>query len=233
MFKKIILWDLDGTLIQNNQFGADKHAASVEQVTGKPTRRNSNSRGKTDRQLICELLETHCTPAKIEDINDSLEILDTLTTQELTNRTLMSTKNAFNAIRSTRKIGWENSILTGNTPHRARIKLVSAGLWNELSESNGFFGHLHTTRVELVQYAVESIGKTSQAHIVIVGDTPLDIESAHTCGVPVVAVSTGTSSYLNLQTHFPDLLIQDLDIGLQALLEFLETFSFIPRSTPA
>jgi phosphoglycolate phosphatase len=225
--KKIVLWDLDGTLIQINRFGIDKHAKSVELATGLPIRGNPNSRGKTDRQLITEHLDLYPTPLKMECINRSLEILDTLTTRELASTSLLSTKSALLAIRAVRDIGWENSILTGNTPHRAKIKSISAGLWDEFSESDGFFGHLHTSRIELVQFAIETIRQTAQTHIVIIGDTPLDIESAHKCGVPVVAISTGDFSYQELQMHSPNLLIQDLDIGLMDLLDFLDTCSFI------
>ena len=226
MNKKIILWDLDGTLIQIHRFGSDKHAKSVEQVTGLPTRGKLNSGGKTDRQIITEFLDLALTPSKIEDIDLSLKILDALTTKELKSNKLLLTKGALLAVHATRKIGWENSILTGNTPHRAKVKLISAGIWNEFSESVGFFGHLHTSRVELVQFAVESIRQSTQAPIVIIGDTPLDIDSAHRCGVPIVAISTGGFSYQDLQMHSPDLLIQDLDVGLEDLLKFLQMSSF-------
>jgi phosphoglycolate phosphatase-like HAD superfamily hydrolase len=227
MNRKIILWDLDGTLIQVNRFGSDKHAKSVEQVTGLPARGISSSRGKTDRQVITEYLDQIPSPRKTGDIDLSLEILDVLTTKELEITSVFPTKGASLAVRAAHNIGWENLILTGNTPHRARIKLYSAGFRNEFSESVGFFGHLHTSRFELVRSAVENIRQSVQSHIVIIGDTPLDIESAHRCGVPVVAIATGDFSYQDLQMHSPDLLIQDLDVGLLNLVEFLDAFSFI------
>jgi phosphoglycolate phosphatase-like HAD superfamily hydrolase len=45
--------------------------------------------------------------------------------------------------------------------------------------------------------------------MVIIGDTPLDIDCAHACGAVAVAVATGHHSAEELATCSPDLLFPD------------------------
>ena len=85
----------------------------------------------------------------------------------------------------------------------------------------GFFGDRHGDRFSLAAEGFAAKAAEPQCVIVIVGDTPLDIQAGRAAGLLVVAVATGKFSVMDLEPFEPDLLIPDLVSGLPALLEFL------------
>lgn len=85
-------------------------------------------------------------------------------------------------------------LLTGNVARAARIKLEHFGLWRFFV--CGAYGDDAAERDELVPVAVErarSVGVVvpSPAHVVVIGDTPLDIRCAAVSGARSIAVATG------------------------------------------
>jgi phosphoglycolate phosphatase-like HAD superfamily hydrolase len=103
-------------------------------------------------------------------------------------------------------------LLTGNIEMGARVKLRSTGLWPLFRV--GAFGSDHIDRRQLPAVACAR-ARSSLGHdipfgrVVIIGDTPLDVDCARACGAIAVAVATGHHASHELSACAPDLLFTD------------------------
>jgi len=105
-------------------------------------------------------------------------------------------------------------VLTGNYPETGRLKLTAAGfdLDHFIVEA---WGCDASSRRGLPPVAIDRfrtrLGRdVAPAEVVIIGDTPHDIDCAHANGCRAVAVATGTFDRAALAAHEPDLLLDDL-----------------------
>lgn len=104
-------------------------------------------------------------------------------------------------------------LLTGNFSEAAKIKLTYFHLWHYFI--CGAYGNDGVQRRELVPVAIKrarDLGKDIQsaAQVIIVGDTPLDIECATSTGAVSIAVATGYFSTSELRSHGADHVMPDL-----------------------
>jgi phosphoglycolate phosphatase len=115
-------------------------------------------------------------------------------------------------------------LLTGNIAEGARIKLEPTGLYPHFRV--GAFGSDSAWRQELPAVAVRRaeeltgdrfVGK----QIVVIGDTPSDVECGAALGVKAVAVATGRHSLEQLASHHPDHVFADLADWRAALAAIL------------
>ena len=83
------------------------------------------------------------------------------------------------------------ALLTGNPEAVARARMQRLGLDSLFPVHRGAFGCEREDRVELFELARERAGGWPAARTVAVGDTPLDISSAHRAGARCVALATG------------------------------------------
>jgi phosphoglycolate phosphatase len=83
------------------------------------------------------------------------------------------------------------ALLTGNPEPVARARLRRLHLDALFPENQGAFGCEREDRVKLFELARERAGGWPAARTVAVGDTPLDIRSAHNAGARCVALTTG------------------------------------------
>lgn len=109
--------------------------------------------------------------------------------------------------------GYPLGLLTGNFKEAAMIKMERAGLADYFSF--GAFGCDHHDRRELPELAMQSIEKTfgqrvDSEMLIIIGDTPADVDCAKAYGARSIAVATGHYPYSELEAHQPDLLLSNL-----------------------
>jgi len=83
------------------------------------------------------------------------------------------------------------ALLTGNPEKVARARLRRLDLDGLFPDNQGAFGCEREDRVELFPLARGRAGGWPAARTVAVGDTPLDIRSAHSAGARCVALTTG------------------------------------------
>lgn len=87
------------------------------------------------------------------------------------------------------ELGWRNGLLTGNSAHRARVKLAGAGFDVDAFDwEHSYFGDEEVERTGVTSRAAAALAGT---RAVIVGDTPRDGEAADAVGIPFAAVATG------------------------------------------
>jgi phosphoglycolate phosphatase len=204
----VILWDIDGTLIEHAPNKRDRHAHAVQQVLGKSIAPIAPGVGKTDRQIVHELFAAHTDPTT-DQINAALDFLDAITESDMRTMTATPIDGISQILEHATQFGATHTVLTGNTPKRARIKTTSASLADHLDLQIGFFGHQHADRHTLVAAAAATLSKTPH-YPVIVGDTPLDVQAAQAAGIPAIAVATGIYSADELVAYQPNGLIADV-----------------------
>jgi len=114
-------------------------------------------------------------------------------------------------------------LVTGNFEAGARVKLGHFDLWRYFR--CGAFGGDAADRNVLVPFARAraracGLPDIPDEDIVVVGDTPHDVTSAHAAGAIAVAVATGTSSVEELRAAGAEHVFEDLS-DVQAFLRLL------------
>jgi phosphoglycolate phosphatase-like HAD superfamily hydrolase len=230
---RVILWDIDGTLLRTRRSGVFREytAPVLMRVFGTAGRLEGMTvSGMTDLQIVAEALrEEGFTAEQVREraaelVPVYLEELERLTRAEDLYYALPGVREALEALeRSPRYL---NSLLTGNVEPAARLKLRLVGL-DAFFRLPGAFGEDSHDRRDLPALARERLGRhlgvdLKPSQLVVVGDTPNDIDCALHSGARAVAVATGHAyTAADLRTHDPDAVLPDLsDTEL-----FLETLA--------
>ena len=217
----LVLWDIDGTLVTHAPSPRDRHAHAVSKVLGHSVDPLPAGVGKTDRQIIIELFADHL-PSE-DELASALDVIDELTDEDMVSAPSIATTGVDEVLVSLQESGVTQSVLTGNTPRRARLKLEAAGLAEHIDFDSGFYGHVHSTRMELVAGAAQQLALQSGVRPVIVGDTPLDILAAQASQIPVIAVATGVYSVDALTEHRPSVVVPGFESGEMDFLDSLRS----------
>jgi len=230
MLKKLVLFDIDGTLLTVNSVNRRILMDALKEVYGtEGSAGTHNFAGKMDSIIIYEVLQnaglsdaeitekferakqtyidmfrSHAKPSDVMLMEGIRELLDRL------------------SARSELILG----LLTGNFEGSGRHKLL-------LPEINHYFPFgafaddgLH--RNELPPIAVEKAyqltGKRfSEQEIVIIGDTEHDIVCARVLNAKSIAVATGTYTTEELQKHNPHILYENLSQTEIVISEILQS----------
>jgi phosphoglycolate phosphatase len=203
----LILWDIDGTLVTHAPSPRDRHAYAVSTVLGRQVDRLPAGIGKTDRQILIELFADHI-PSD-DDIEQAFAVIDDVTAQDMLTAASIAIHGTREVLIELTGAGADHSVLTGNSPRRAKLKLQAAGLAEFIDFESGFYGHIHSTRMELVADAVQRLSLQEGVRPVIIGDTPLDILAGQASGIPVIAVATGIYSMAELGDLKPAAVLED------------------------
>lgn len=115
-------------------------------------------------------------------------------------------------------------LLTGNYEHTGRLKLTQAGFSLDRFSFNAWaddgWHRRELPPVALDRYRAHSSSAMDLNQVVVIGDTPLDIDCAHFNGCKAIAVATGVHPMDELHAHAPDLLVEDLS-DWQAIAQWI------------
>lgn len=195
----IVLWDIDHTLIDNAGVSKEIYAAAYETATGGRPVEPAVTQGRTDRLIMRSMFRRNgvdepewpqIEAALVEAGEERLEILRERGT---------ALPGVWEALKEASvHEGWVSSVLTGNIAANARVKLAAFGLDGLLDLSVGAYGADAEERPRLVDIARRRVhrdrGLPIGTPVVLVGDTPRDVEAALTSGAHVIAVATGADS---------------------------------------
>jgi phosphoglycolate phosphatase-like HAD superfamily hydrolase len=223
----LVLFDIDGTLLSTQGQSVRAMQVAYAAVYGRdPSPIAYRMDGKTELQITYELMGlAGLSRAEIEAglprfwQRYELELRQHVTAE----RTRVFPGVAAAVDRICRLPRALLGLLTGNCEPAARIKLQAARLDGF---AMGAYGADHEDRAQLpavaVKLAEQVSGKRFQGkEIVIIGDTPNDIQCGRGLGVKSIAVATGRFSTQELAAHAPDFVFPDLS-DLPALLRAVE-----------
>jgi phosphoglycolate phosphatase len=225
---RLLLFDIDGTLITAGGVGRRAFARALREVYGTDgSLETYDTRGKTDPRIVVDVLRA----ARVDErtIHAGLEACFALYAREL--EALIGTGDCVRVLpgmgavvhalgtRADTVVG----LLTGNIAAGAELKLRPTGLWPWFRV--GAFGSDHIDRRRLPAVARDRL-RERLGHqlpfdrVTIIGDTPHDIDCARACGAVAIAVATGRYARQELVAHAPDLLFDDF-ADVDAVLEAL------------
>lgn len=149
-----LLWDIDGILVLNAHPKRDRHSHAVRRVIEVDAQPAQFGTGKTDREIIAEIVSAHREPDD-EVLDAALDALDEITEEDLASVPSIAVAGVAEVLQALASTPLQQRLLTGNTPRRAELKITTVGLDQHFSGSSGFTGDRHLTRYALVAEAVE------------------------------------------------------------------------------
>jgi phosphoglycolate phosphatase-like HAD superfamily hydrolase len=223
---KLVLFDIDGTLLSSAGMGRASMQRALDEVFGSPGNPAYRYDGKTDRQIVREVmrLEGHSD----EHIDSRMEALMELYLEGLRAGAksgkfnvgpLAGVPEILDALEARDDVVL--GLLTGNIAPGARIKLTAAGIDPDRFRVNAF-GSDHENRPELPgiaqRRASEVLGLSIAGdRLVVIGDTPADIECGRSLGARSIGVASGHYSVEQLMAHDPDAALPSLTDTQRAL----------------
>ena len=223
--KTLLLWDIDGTLIDSGgagerglklalkrEFGLDDNLAWLDYF------------GRTDVWIARTILEHHFSQTTSDTIRRFLEGYLKALPEEMHNpRARILPGIAEIVAKMTRQPDVAQGLLTGNLQRGAQIKLGHLGLWTHFPF--GAFADDAEDRNKLGPHALRRAAthhghKFAPERVFVIGDTPHDIACGKTIGARTLAVATGRYSLEQLRSHGPTAALADFS-DTQAFLALL------------
>ena len=221
----VLLWDIDGTLISHAPAPIDRHMRAASHALGKQTQKVGSGLGKTDRQIIIEILEGADADPTDTLVQSALEALDSLTHEDLKHTPSQPIPGVHGVLRAFQERGVRQMLLTGNTPARARAKVHSAGLADFFAFDDGFYGAHARDRFDVAMHARKSLGHHDEhgrpRTLIVLGDTPLDVRAGRHGDMMTVAIATGAHKYHELVQESPDLALRDFTSDQHLLISYV------------
>ncbi len=222
---RLVLFDVDGTLIHTGGAGVKAFARTLASEFGIPEGTDRiRFGGRTDPSLVRELFQhtqiAH-TPENVRRFFDAYVFwLDHLLTSGRAGGLCAGVRQFLDGLTRLPEppaLG----LLTGNIRLGAEIKLRHYGLWEEFRL--GGFGDDHEDRNEIARVALDRGSRFLRRALkgeeaLVVGDTHRDIECGRAIGARVLAVATGAEKLGSLRERRPDWAVATLEAAEPATL---------------
>jgi phosphoglycolate phosphatase-like HAD superfamily hydrolase len=223
--KKLVLFDIDGTLLTSGgageralrrgfqqRFGIDDDLGTVEIA------------GRTDSGIARQMLAAHGLEETPENLTAFFDGYLHFLTEELPaspGQLLPGIIPMLEALKPRPDVVL--ALLTGNLERGAQLKLTHYGVWHYFEfgayaddhHDRNQLGHFARTRAE-EKHGVEFPSE----RIFVLGDTPHDITCARAIGAKAIAIATGKFTRASLGACAPDFLFDDLS-DVSAVLKIL------------
>jgi phosphoglycolate phosphatase-like HAD superfamily hydrolase len=214
---RLVLFDIDGTLIHTGGAGVKAFARTMAAEFGCLNgTEHMKFGGRTDTSLVRELFHrtgVEYTTANVQRFFDRYVFwLDHLLGQSAVGGPcpgILSFLDQLEHLPAPPRVG----LLTGNTRLGAEIKLRHFKLWDRFEF--GAFSDDDEDRNCIARIAVERGGQCcgepiGGEQVLVIGDTPRDVECGRSVNARVLAVATGGATLRELQEHRPDWLVPNL-----------------------
>jgi phosphoglycolate phosphatase-like HAD superfamily hydrolase len=212
--KRLLLWDIDSTLINSAGAGLEALKGVIARRYGaEDDLHDIEIAGRTDAAIARSILQKYGVapePAAVSAFLDEyLELLEEFLPQ-LTGQVLPGVREILTRMQS--RTDRVLALLTGNLRRGAELKLRRYDLWDYFEF--GAFADDHHDRNELGAFA-RTRAREKHNHdfaitaIDVIGDTGHDIACGKIFGARTVAVATGSWTREQLAAHQPDFLFDD------------------------
>ncbi len=192
----VLLFDIDGTLIDAGGAGRRSMERAFGRVTGRPDAcSHFGFDGMTDRAIVRRGLQAIGRPAEEADIDEVVDAyLAALAIEIASSPGYTTHPGVHEALEHGERAGCAIGLGTGNVRRGAAIKLDRSGLFPRFAF--GGFGCDHEDRAELIRVGAargaERLGRALvECRVVVIGDTPKDVAAAIAIGAESLAVATG------------------------------------------
>ncbi len=223
----VVLFDIDGTLLTGPSDGqtaglmAMHYAARA--VAGENTNYNTiEFAGRTDYQIARLLLQA------AGDKNPPKHRVDELVDRYLAHLGEGTKQRPYTVLGAPRRIverlrqdGAIVGLGTGNVRAGGAIKLKSAGIDDLFDMDRGGFGEDGQTRAEVLEAGARHLDETRQLPVIIVGDTPYDVQAAHQIGALCIGVPYRHNDSAVLAHAGADAIVDEIDDSLIDVIERL------------
>jgi phosphoglycolate phosphatase len=213
---RLVLFDIDGTLIESGGAGVQAFGKACAMEFKAPNGvERLHFAGRTDRSIVREFFKNHDIDPSEDNFDRFFDRyvfwLDHLIPQTH-GRVLPGVEDLLARIvqlPAPPLLG----LLTGNIRLGAQIKLTYYHLWRAFK--TGGFGDDHEERGQIAvaarERACKLLGrKLRGSEILVIGDTPLDVECAKAIKAKTLAVATGNYSMEQLKASKPTWVVEDL-----------------------
>jgi phosphoglycolate phosphatase len=215
---RLVLWDVDHTLISTEGVGRQLYREAFEQTTGHPLQRQADPTGRTEPEIFRDTLAIHGIQSSDELF---AKFADALVAGHRANLPLLQQRGhalpgALQALQALHETpGILQSVLTGNLKPVAIIKLAAFGLDAYLDFEIGAYGSDDPVRANLVEIARQHANQKyrlafDETSTVLIGDTPSDIATAREGGASVIGVASGRSDMAELRAAGAEIVVADL-----------------------
>jgi len=209
---RLVLFDIDGTLLSSGGIGRASMQRALSEVFGSPGHPSYRYDGKTDKQIVRDVmrLEGHSDEHIDSRMGTLIDLyLDGLKegieSRKFDVRPLEGVLEILDALEARDDVVL--GLLTGNVEKGARAKLTAAGIDPDRFRVNAF-GSDHEHRPELPAIAQRRAGEhlgraVAGEKVIVIGDTPADIECGRELGARAIGVASGHYSVEELWKHDP------------------------------
>ncbi|MCF3648362.1 HAD family hydrolase [Synoicihabitans lomoniglobus] len=213
---KLLLWDIDGTLLASGGAGLRALEQATESVFNLPVPADLSTidwAGRTDRWIAAKIFEKYDIEHTPDNVTRLLETYIGNLPAELSRTTAVLPGILALLTEVQQRNDIAQGLLTGNLERGAKTKLGHFDLWNYFPF--GAFADDSAIRNELGPHAL----RRAAAHhdrtfaptdVWIIGDTPHDIACGQIIGARTLAVATGHHTRDQLAAHAPDAGLDDL-----------------------
>jgi len=227
--KQLVLWDIDGTLLQTEGAGRDAMSEAGRDLQGRPFAMEAvTTSGRLDPEIWSDVARAHglanaagLEPQFRKAYHGRLKIR---LAQGAPARPLPGARDLVEELEG--RAHFVQGLLTGNYPETGQLKLRSAGLDPERFAVQAW-GSDAGRRPDLVPVALERAAelfgvRPDPRDVIVIGDTPSDVACAAEHGCRSLAVGTGTFDVAELQHCSPNWVQPDLS-DVTAILTWLES----------
>jgi phosphoglycolate phosphatase-like HAD superfamily hydrolase len=213
--KRLLLWDIDGTLISTGAAGHRAIALATAQRFGPSGNLDGvEIDGRTDSGIAHQILTKYGEPITEESMKSLLDLYLEFLAKELPLSKGSVRPGVLELLqRAEHRSDTTTGLLTGNLRRGAQLKLEHYQLWHFFSF--GAFADDHHDRNELGTFALtRALERTGNqflpAEVDVIGDTGHDVACGKAFGARTIAVATGSWPREKLAKSAPDFLFDDL-----------------------
>jgi len=216
--RTLVLWDIDLTLIDLTGIGREWYTAALLNATGVTLAHLPAFPGRTERAITSELLTAHGAQVTEETIQSVFAELIAIAQAEqhlLAGRGRVLPGVAEIVASLGRRDDVVQTLVTGNLIEVADVKLSPFGLLDHIDLEIGGYGSLSADRHDLVDAAIRLASSKhgvefAPSDVVVIGDTPHDVNAALHHGAFAIGVATGRHSLTHLRESGAHVAFRDL-----------------------
>lgn len=218
--RRLILWDIDGTLISGGGVGSRALKQAACDVAALADVPRVDPHGKTDPQILREMFHAaQVDPTRIDgfviDATVAMaralaELEDELRAKSAILPGVVEVLKRLDAMADVRQ-----TLLTGNIVANAALKMAAFGLTDFFDAEVGAYGTDHEDRLELVPIALERVERFRGERydpddVWVIGDTDRDLACARAGGVRCLLVGTARAGFDSVRDLPADHVLEDL-----------------------